>query len=86
MDEPQKTNLLPLLLVTLIGCAALWYQANLINRFEFLINEDIHHEQQVQKINYLFKVQVLAFKESHNNALFREAITFRKLAGQYRIQ
>ncbi|RLU01238.1 MAG: methyl-accepting chemotaxis protein [Ketobacter sp.] len=71
MDANTNTNTLSLLskgvglgfvLVTLICCSAIWYQARIVSHFEVLVTEDLAHVSAIQKMNYLFKVQVQEWK------------------------
>ncbi|MDF1624614.1 MAG: methyl-accepting chemotaxis protein [Pseudohongiella nitratireducens] len=71
MDTPSKASSLALLskgvglgfiLITLICCSALWYQSRITADFEELIKQDMAHAADIQRMNYLFKVQVQEWK------------------------
>ena len=51
------------ILVSIIFAGAIWYQSRIINDFKELVDKNVHQEYLVQKMNYLFKVQVQDWKD-----------------------
>lgn len=48
--------------VSMVCFSVVWYQSNIVRGFEQLIEKDIHYVLKIQKMNYLFKVQVQEWK------------------------